>query len=192
LAASIPPVFQIWKGGVKLPVNLAEKKRISQDLNERFARAAVVIVTDYKGLDVDAINDLRRRLRKAEVEYKVVKNSLLVRASQDTEVAKIQETFKGPSAIALGYSDPIAPAKVLTEFAKDHEVFKIKIGIADGKIIELKEIMALAALPSREVLLGKFVSVLNNVPTGFVRMLAEIPRSLLNVLHAIQQQKEAA
>ncbi len=173
-------------------MNLAEKKRISQDLNERFARAAVVIVTDYKGLDVDAINDLRRRLRKAEVEYKVVKNSLLVRASQDTEVAKIQETFKGPSAIALGYSDPIAPAKVLTEFAKDHEVFKIKIGIADGKIIELKEIMALAALPSREVLLGKFVSVLNNVPTGFVRMLAEIPRSLLNVLHAIQQQKEAA
>jgi len=173
-------------------VNLAEKKRISQDLNERFARAAVVIVTDYQGLDVDAINDLRRRLRKAEVEYKVVKNSLLVRASQDTEVAKIQETFKGPSAIALGYSDPIAPAKVLTEFAKDHEVFKIKIGIADGKIIELKEIMALAALPSREVLLGKFVSVLNNVPTGFVRMLAEIPRSLLNVLHAIQQQKEAA
>ena len=173
-------------------MNLAEKKRISQDLNERFARATVVIVTDYKGLDVDAINDLRRRLRKAEVEYKVVKNSLLVRASQDTEVAKIQETFKGPSAIALGYSDPIAPAKVLTEFAKDHEVFKIKIGIADGKIIELKEIMALAALPSREVLLGKFVSVLNNVPTGFVRMLAEIPRSLLNVLHAIQQQKEAA
>ena len=173
-------------------MNLADKKRITQDLNERFAKAAVVIVTDYKGLDVDAINDLRRRLRQAEVEYKVVKNSLLVRASQDTDIAKIRETFKGPSAIALSYSDPIAPAKILTEFAKDHEVFKIKIGIADGKVLELKEIAALAALPSREVLLGQFLYVLNNVPTGFVRTLAEIPRRLLNVLHAIQEQKEAA
>jgi large subunit ribosomal protein L10 len=173
-------------------VNLADKKRITQDLNERFAKAAVVIVTDYKGLDVDAINDLRRRLRQAEVEYKVVKNSLLVRASQDTDIAKIRETFKGPSAVALSYSDPIAPAKILTEFAKDHEVFKIKIGIADGKVLELKEIAALAALPSREVLLSQFIYVLNNVPTGFVRTLAEIPRRLLNGLHAIQEQKEAA
>ena len=173
-------------------MNLAEKKRITQDLNERFSKAAVVIVTDYKGLDVDAINDLRRRLREAEVEYQVVKNSLLVRASQNTDVAKIQETFQGPSAVALGFSDATTPAKVLTEFAKDHEVFKIKMGIADGKILELKQIAALAALPSREVLLGRFVSVLNNVPAGFVRTLAEIPRRLLNVLQAIEEQKEAA
>ena len=173
-------------------MNLAEKKRITQDLNERFSKAAVVIVTDYKGLDVDAINDLRRRLREAEVEYQVVKNSLLVRASQNTDVAKIQETFQGPSAVALGFSDATTPAKVLTEFAKDHEVFKIKMGIADGKILELKQIAALAALPSREVLLGRFVSVLNNLPAGFVRTLAEIPRRLLNVLQAIEEQKEAA
>ena len=173
-------------------MNLAEKKRITQDLNERFSKAAVVIVTDYKGLDVDAINDLRRRLREAEVEYQVVKNSLLVRASQNTDVAKIQETFQGPSAVALGFSDATTPAKVLTEFAKDHEVFKIKMGIVDGKILELKQIAALAALPSREVLLGRFVSVLNNVPAGFVRTLAEIPRRLLNVLQAIEEQKEAA
>lgn len=173
-------------------MNLEEKKRIAQDLNERFSKAAVVIVTEYKGLDVETINDLRRRLRKAEVEYKVVKNSLLVRASQDTDVARIQETFKGPSAVALGYSDPIAAAKILTDFAKDHEVFKIKIGIADGRILELKQIAALAALPSREVLLGQFVFVLNNVPTGFVRTLAEIPRRLLNALQAIQDQKQAA
>ena len=173
-------------------MNLAEKKRITQDLNERFSKAAVVIVTDYKGLDVDAINDLRRRLREAEVEYQVVKNSLLVRASQNTDVAKIQETFQGPSAVALGFSDATTPAKVLTEFAKDHEVFKIKMGIVDGKILELKQIAALAALPSREVLLGRFVSVLNNVPAGFVRTLAEIPRRLLNVLQAIEEKREAA
>lgn len=173
-------------------MNIEEKKRIAQDLNERFSKAAVIIVTDYKGLDVDAVNDLRRRLRKAEVEYQVVKNSLLMRASQETDVAGIKETFTGPSAVALGYGDPAAPAKVLTEFAKDHEMFKIKIGITGGRILAAKEIAALAALPSREVLLGQFLSVLNNVPSGFVRTLAEIPRRLVNVLRAIQDQKEAA
>jgi large subunit ribosomal protein L10 len=173
-------------------VNLEDKKKIVHDLNERFSKAAVVIVTDYKGLDVAAINDLRRRLRKEEVEYQVVKNSLMVRASQETDVALIKETFKGPSAVAMSYSDPIAPAKVLTEFAKDHDVFEIKVGVMDGKILELNEIRALSALPSREVLLGTFVSVLNNVPTAFVRTIAEIPRRLLNVLQAIKDQKEAA
>ncbi len=177
---------------MKVLVNLEEKKEIVQDLNERFSKAAVVIVTDYKGLDVAAINDLRRRLRKEEVEYQVVKNSLLVRAAQETDVALIKETFKGPSAVALSYSDPVAPAKVLTEFAKDHDVFEIKVGVMDGKIIELNEIKALSALPSREVLLGNFVSVLNNVPSSFVRTIAEIPRQLLNVLQAIKDQKEAA
>ena len=173
-------------------MNLEEKKEIVKDLNERFSKAAVVIVTDYKGLDVAAINDLRRRLRKEEVEYQVVKNSLMVRASQETDVALIKETFKGPSAVALSYSDPVAPAKVLTEFAKDHDVFEIKVGVMDGKVIEPNEIKALSALPSREVLLGTFVYVLNSVPTGFVRTLAEIPRQLLNVLQAIKDQKEAA
>ena len=173
-------------------MNLEDKKKIVQDLNERFSKAAVVIVTDYKGLDVAAINDLRRKLRKEEIEYQVVKNSLMVRASQETDVALIKETFKGPSAVAMSYSDPIAPAKVLTEFAKDHKVFEIKVGVMDGKILELNQIKALSALPSREVLLGTFVSVLNNVPTVFVRTIAGIPRSLLNVLQAIKDQKEAA
>lgn len=173
-------------------MNLEDKKKIVQELNERFSKAAVVIVTDYKGLDVAAINDLRRRLRKEEVEYQVVKNSLMVRASQETDVALIKETFKGPSAVAMSYSDPIAPAKVLTEFAKDHDVFAIKVGVMDGKILDANKIEALSALPSREVLLGTFVSVLNNVPTGFVRTIAEIPRRLLNVLQAVKDQKEAA
>jgi large subunit ribosomal protein L10 len=173
-------------------VNLEEKKRIAQDLNERFSKAAVVIVTDYKGLDVAAMNDLRRKLREEEVEYQVVKNSLLVRAAEKTDVVLIKDTFKGPSAVALSYSDPIAPAKILTQFAKDNNIFEIKAGVMDGSILDLNRIKALSALPSREVLLGRFVSVLNNVPTRFVRTLGEIPRSLLNVLQAIKDQKEAA
>ena len=80
----------------------------------------------------------------------------------------------------------------LSEFAKDNKALEIKIGVMDGKILDSSAIKSLAALPSREVLLGTFVSTLNNLPTGFVRMLAEIPRQLLNVLQALKDQKEAA
>jgi len=173
-------------------VNLEEKKRITQDLNERFSKAAVVIVTDYKGLNVSAINDLRRKLRKEEVEFQVAKNSLLIRASEKTDVAQIKDTFNGPSAVAMSYGDPVAPAKVLTEFAKEYPVLQIKTGIMDGQILDLDKIKALSALPSREALLGTFVSTLNSLPIGLVRVLAEIPRSLLNVLQAVKDQKDAA
>jgi large subunit ribosomal protein L10 len=185
-------VRSIWKGGVRLHVNIEDKKRIAQNLNERFSKAAVVIVTDYKGLDVTSINDLRRKLRQEEVEFQVAKNSLLIRASQETDVALIKDAFKGPSAVAMSYGDPVAPAKILTEFAKENNVFEIKVGVMDGKILDANSIKALSALPSREVLLGIFVSTLNSVPTGFVRTLAEIPRRLLNVLQAVKDQKEAA
>ncbi len=173
-------------------MNIEDKKRIAQNLNERFSKAAVVIVTDYKGLDVTTINDLRRKLRQEEVEFQVAKNSLLIRASQETDVALIKDAFKGPSAVAMSYGDPVAPAKILTEFAKENNVFEIKVGVMDGKILDANSIKALSALPSREVLLGIFVSTLNSVPTGFVRTLAEIPRRLLNVLQAVKDQKEAA
>jgi len=173
-------------------VNLEEKKRIAQNLNERFSKAAVVIVSDYKGLDVAAINDLRGKLRQEDVEFQVAKNSLLIRASEETDVALIKDSFKGPSAVALSYADPVAPAKILTEFAKENKVFEIKVGVMGGKILDASSIKALSALPSREVLLGSLVATLNSVPTGFVRTLAEIPRRLLNVLQAVREQKEAA
>ena len=173
-------------------MNLEEKKIIAQNLNERFSKAAVVIVTDYKGLDVAAINDLRRKLRQGEVEFQVAKNSLLIRASDQTDVALIKDSFKGPSAVAMSYGDPIAPAKILTEFAKDNKFFEIKAGVMGGEILDASRIKALSALPSREVLLGILVATLNSVPTGFVRTLAEIPRRLLNVLQALKDQKEAA
>ena len=173
-------------------MNLKEKKRITNDLNERFTKAAVVFVTDYKGLDVAAINDLRRKLTEEEVEYQVAKNSLLIRAAEGTDVDLIKEIFKGPNAVALSYSDPVSPAKILTDFAKDNKVFEIKAGVMDGAVLDSNQIKALADLPSREVLLGMLLSTMNSIPTGFVRTLAEIPRQFLNVLQALKDQKEAA
>ncbi len=173
-------------------MRLDAKQQIAEDLHERFARSAIIVLTDYKGLDVAAMNDLRRKLREANIEYQVVKNTLLVRASEDTGVAAIKDLFKGPSAVALSYDDPVAPAKVLTQFAKDNEKLEIKVGVLNGKVLDVQAIKALATLPSREVLLAQFLSALNAVPTSFVRALAEIPRSLVNVLTAIKDQKEAA
>ena len=173
-------------------MRLDEKKKITDDLQDRFSRSAIVVLTDYKGLDVTSINDLRRRLREEDIEYQVVKNTLLVRASEDTEVALIRDFFKGPSAIALSYEDPVAPAKILTKFAKENQRLEIKVGVMNGKLLDVDAIKALSKLPSREVLMGQLLSTLNMVPTSFVRTFAEIPRGLVNVLAAIRDQKEAA
>ena len=172
-------------------MRIQEKQQIVEDLRDRFAKSAIIVLTDYKGLDVAAMNDLRRRLRAEEIEYRVVKNTILTRASADNDGDLIKDFFKGPSAVALGFDDPIAPAKVLAQFAKDHEQLEIKVGVMGGKVLDPTAITALAKLPSREVLLGRLLAVLNAVPTSFVRTLAEVPRSFVNVLAAIKDQKEA-
>ena len=97
-------------------MDINEKKRITDDLQGRLKKSTIVILTDYKGLDVSAMNALRRKLREANAEYQVAKNSLLVRASEGNDVALIKDQFKGLSAIALSYDDPVAPAKALTDF----------------------------------------------------------------------------
>ena len=173
-------------------MKIEEKKQIVDDLHEKLSRSKVVIVTDFKGLDVTGITDLRRKLREAQIEYQVVKNTLLVRASEETDVALIKDSFKGPSAIALSYDDPVLPAKVLTEFAKDNKNLEIKAGVLDGKVLDQAAIRSLSALPSREVLIGQALSVMIGVPTGLARALNDVPRRLMNVLQAISDQKEAA
>jgi large subunit ribosomal protein L10 len=172
-------------------VKLEKKKEIVKNMHEKFARSKVVIVTDCKGLDVATMNVLRRRLRESKVEYKVAKNSLLIRASEETDVELIKDCFKGPSAVALSYDDPIAPAKVLIKFSKEHDKLEIKTGVMNGKVIDLNAIKAMSLLPSREVLLGQFLSVTNVVPEGFVRVLNAIPMQFLNLLKAIKEHKEA-
>jgi len=172
-------------------VNLNQKKQIADLLHEKFARSKVVILTDYKGLDVASMNALRRKLKEADIEYKVVKNSLLVRASEGTDAALISDFFEGPSAVALSYDDPVAPAKILSEFAEDNKKLELKIGVMNGRALDLAAIKALSNLPSREVLLGKLLSAMSGVPTGLVRTLNGVPQKFLNLLMALRDQKQA-
>jgi len=171
-------------------VQLEQKQQIAQDLHGRFERAKIVILTDYKGLNVAAMTELRRRLKQAGIEYRVVKNSLLERAATDTPAAAIKDAFKGPSAIALSYDDPVAPAKVLTQFAKENDKLKIRLGMLGAKVISEADIKSLADLPSREVLLAQLLGVFNAVPTSLVRVLSAVPGGLVNVLNAVKEQKE--
>lgn len=173
-------------------MNLTEKKNIVDQLHDNLSRSTTVILSDYKGLDVSTINDLRRKLRESDVEFKVVKNTLLGIASQDTDVFLIKDYFKGPNAIALSFDDPVAPAKILSEFAEKHDKLEIKVGVMNGKVLDLSAIKALSSLPSREVLLTQVLSAMNGLPTAFVRALNNVPGRLLNVLQAIKDKKEAA
>jgi len=179
------------KGGVG-NVKLAQKQQVAQDLKERFAKSKIVIVTDYMGLDVSALNALRRQLREADCEYQVVKNTLLIRASEGTDIAVLKEAFKGPNAVALSYEDPVAPARVLMEFAKANSKLEIKAGALKGKLLNAGAIKSLSELPSREILLSQLLSTMNGVPAAFVRVLGNIPRQMLNVLVAIKDKKSEA
>lgn len=173
-------------------MRIEEKQRIAEDLRDRFSKSAIIVLTHYNGLDVAAMNDLRRKLRAEKIDYQVVKNSILIRASADNDGDLIKDFFKGPSAVALSYDDPIAPAKVLAQFAKDHEKLEIMVGVMNGKVLDATAIKVLAQLPSREVLLGQLLAALNAIPTSFVRTIAEVPRSFVSLLAAIRDQKEAA
>ncbi|MBA2881924.1 large subunit ribosomal protein L10 [Desulfosalsimonas propionicica] len=173
-------------------LTLSQKQELVSALHEKFEQKKILVLVDYKGLNVTKINDLRSKLRQAGIEFKVVKNTLLIRAAEQTDVELLRQQFEGPSAVAMSYDDPVAPAKVLCEFAKDNDKLQIKAGIMDGSVLDADGIKRLSELPSREVLLATVLGTMNAVPTGLVRALNNVPERLVYALKAINDQKEAA
>ena len=167
-----------------------EKEKIVADLKERLGRANGVFLVDYQGLKVEVLTKLRRELREADIDFKVVKNRLLSLACENTETGVLKERFGGPSALAITYDDVIMPAKILTKFSQENEALEVKVGHISGSILEVLAIKKLAQLPAREVLLAQLVFSLASIPTHFVRTLSEMLRSLVTVLDAIKKEKE--
>ena len=164
-----------------------QKEEQVAQLREKFERAACVYIADYRGVDVQSVNELRSRIHKegeGEYEYRVTKNSVLRRAAADTDAASIAQRFQGPTAIAISYGDPIGLAKILTDFAKDHEVFELKAGVLDGRAIEPDEIGTLAKLPSLDELRGQLVGLLQAPASKLARLAAEPGAQLARVLNA--------
>ena len=169
-----------------------DKEKIVADLHQRLTRSQAVFVTDFTGLNVESINKLRRDLKQRGDEYRVVKKTLLRRASQETPVSAIEDLLVGPCGITISYGDPVASAKLLADFAKDREKFAFKGGVLQGRPISAEDVGQLAKMPSREILLGQLLSALVAVPTGLVSTLSAIIQKFLLTLKAVEDQKAQA
>ncbi len=160
---------------------LAKKQSDVEALKEKFEKSKLIILTDYRGINVQDITKIRADLRKADCEYQVAKNTTLKFAAKEANLEGLAELFEGPTAITFSYEDYVEPAKVLYNYAKDSDFYKIKGGVMDGKIISVDEILKLAKLPSREMLLTQLATAL----------LANI-RNVAVVLDQVREQKENA
>ncbi|HLT53143.1 50S ribosomal protein L10 [Caldibacillus thermolactis] len=139
---------------------LEQKKQLVEEITEKFKSSVSTIIVDYRGLNVAEVTELRKQLREAGVEFKVFKNSLTRRAAEAAGLEGLNDVLVGPNAIAFSTEDVVAPAKILNNFAKDHEALEIKAGVIEGNITTVEEVKALAELPSREGLLSMLLSVL--------------------------------
>ena len=173
-------------------MNRDEKAAIVAELNESFNRAKFSVVADYCGLTVSDLEKIRRDLRETSSEIRIAKNTLLKRAVADTSCESLADDFTGTTAIVMSYDDPVAPAKVLAKCAEDFDKLQLRSAVLEGEKITVDDMIALSKLPSKEVLLGQLLSVMNGVPTAFVRVLSAVPQNLLYGLQAVKDQKEQA
>jgi large subunit ribosomal protein L10 len=158
---------------------LAKKQSEVEVYKEKFEKAKLVILADYRGINVGDVTKIRSDLRKSNTEYKVAKNTILKFAAKGANLEELTNLLEGPTAIAFSYDDYVEPAKVIYDYAKGSEFYKIKGGVMDGKVISVEEIERLAKLPSKEMLLTQLATVL----------LANI-RNLAVVINQVKEQKE--
>ncbi len=168
----------------------AEKERIVRELSEKLRKSRATFVADYRGIGANSMVALRKRLREDDVEFRVVKNTLLRLAARDTAYESLVDYLKGPVAIAMSYGDASAAAKAVTGFAEEEPNLRLIGGVLGGKSITAEDIKGLASLPSREELVARMLGVLKDVPAGFVGVLAGLERKLLYLLTAIKEKKE--
>lgn len=169
-----------------------EKEQVVARLHEKMARAKAAILAEPRGLDVATVTELRRKCREAKVDYKVVKNTLAVRASKGTPVEPLAEKFVGPTALVMSYEDVVAPAKILADFAKDRESFKIRTAVVEGKVTDAKGVLALARLPGIVELRGRIASLVAMPASMLARLVATPGQRLAQVLGARRDQLEKA
>ncbi|QRN85337.1 50S ribosomal protein L10 [Clostridia bacterium] len=165
-------------------------KDIVKEIQGKLETASSVVVTDYRGLNVAQVTELRKELRDAGVEYRVLKNTLTRLAAKESGIEGLEDTLTGPNAIAFS-PDPVSAAKVLYEFAKNCDKLEIKGGVLEGKVISTEELKALSELPSREVLLSMVLRSMVGPLTNFASVLNAPLRDLVGVLSAVKEQKEA-
>jgi large subunit ribosomal protein L10 len=171
-------------------LNRTEKEEVISQLHAKMAKAKAAILAEPKGLDVATVTELRRKCREAQVEYRIVKNTLAIRAAKGTDLEQLSEKFVGPTALVMSYDDVIAPAKILADFTKDRENFALRIAVVQGKVVDVAGIQALAKMPGLNELRAKIAGVINQPATKLVRLLGTPGQQLAQVLGARREQLE--
>jgi large subunit ribosomal protein L10 len=175
-----------------MAISRTAKEQAVDTLTGELGRIKLAVMTDYRGLTVREVEELREVLRAEGITYRVTKNTLLrIAASKNPALAKIDPTnFTGPMALAMGFDDEIAPARVIFQFAKKHSALEIVGAVtADGQYLDAAQVKALATLPTREQLLGQVVGTIAAPLTGFVGVMSGNVRSIINVLNALSEAK---
>jgi len=163
----------------------SEKEEMIKELHEKFSRTATAIVAEFTKVDVETVTKLRKKFREGNVEYKVIKNTLARRAAQGTPVSVIADDFTGSVALCISYGDVVAPAKILTEFAKDIEdKIKIRTAVVDGRKVDVAGVKALAKLPGLPELRAQLLGMLNQPAGKLVRTIAAPGSQLARVIQA--------
>ena len=169
-----------------------KKQTIVTDLGARIKAARSIYVTDFTGLNVASVSDLRRRLRKSGVDYVVIKNTLAKRALKDARVAGLYDHLHGSTALALTAKDPAAAAKVLTDFAKEFQKPSVKAAMVEGRAVSPEQVKRLASLPPREQLLAELGAAMQAPLAGFAGALLALLSSFAGALEALKTQREGA
>lgn len=167
---------------------LEQKKQVVSDIAGALKSAQAGVLVDYRGLTVEEDTQLRNNLRAANVKYFVAKNTLVRLAAQEIGLDGLDSVLSGPTAIAVSEEDPVAPAKILADFAKEHEVLEIKSGFMDGAVISLDEIKTLASTPSKDTLIAKMMGSLNSPVSSLVRLLNTIVEGGTEIADLIAQK----
>jgi large subunit ribosomal protein L10 len=168
-----------------------EKQKVMEELEQKLKRAGALFLAEYSGLNVAQISKLRRDLDHVGGEFKVSKNTLLKIASAGTAAEALKDEFTGPNAVIYSYKDPVGVAKVLSTVAKDMPKLKLKAGLLGTKRIKAQEILTLATLPPKEVLVGKLLGLMLGLPQRLVGALSGNLMKLMLTLNAIKAKKEA-
>ena len=168
-----------------------EKVQAVADIKESLEGSEAVFLTEYRGLTVKAVQELRRSLRSSGAEYKVVKMTLARRAAGEAGLSSLDEFLLGPTALAFAKSDPVATAKALKDFSKSHEVFVLKAGVLSGKVLSPEEVSRLAEIESREVLLAKIAGAAKAPLAKAAGLFASFNRSAASMFQQLLEKKES-
>jgi large subunit ribosomal protein L10 len=170
-----------------------QKQKDLEALTEQFQSASAGMLVGFKKLTVAKDQELRRQLREAGATYSVVKNTLARKAAEGTPFAAANDHFKGVTALALAEGDPVQLSKAITKFAKDNpEIFSFKAGVVEGRVVALKDVEALATLPSKEVLISKIMFLINAQAQRLATVINAVPRNLAVVVGQVAEQKSGA